>query len=578
MVYVLRDGRTVEGPQHGGTGGRPTSFTLDPDEFIIGVSGRYGDRIDSLQFITNKRMSEMFGGSGGTWDYRLDVPSGSQAVGFVGRSGALVDAIGLEYASLPRVTDIFSRIFPREQTPSGQYTQTQVAGGGGGTPYTDQDVAPGARIAEVIVHAGDTIDSVQALYVLPDGSYVEGARHGGPGGRPYRFRLDSDEFITGLSGRCGARIDSLQIVTNKRTSEAFGGRGGDQDFRLDVPPGSQALGFVGQAGDLVDAIGLVYAPQPRLAGIFSMAGTTSGQYTQTQVAGGGGGSPFTDQEVAAGARVAEVIVRADDTIDSIQAVYLLPDGRTVEGARHGGAGGRPSRFRLERDEYVTGLAGRFGNVVDSLSIITNKRQSPTFGGRGGDRDFRFDVPPGSQAIGFAGRSGDGLDAIGLVYASTPRRTPFRPDREAAGQRREEVPGGEGGIPYTDGEIAPGARLAEVIVRAGDMIDSIQAVYLLPDGSYVEGAQHGGSGGRRYSFRLDSDEYITSLVGRSGAVVESLTIVTNKRTSPTFGGRGGTRDFRFDVPPGSRVIGFTGRAGDKLDAVSLVYRRGGSPSR
>ncbi len=463
-----------------------------------------------------------------------------------------------------------------------QYPTTDIAGGRGGERSSDPEPPAGARVIEVRIWAGNTIEAVQMVYVLRDGRTVEGPQHGGTGGRPTSFTLDPDEFIIGVSGRYGDRIDSLQFITNKRMSEMFGGSGGTWDYRLDVPSGSQAVGFVGRSGALVDAIGLEYASLPRVTDIFSRIfpreQTPSGQYTQTQVAGGGGGSPFTDQEVAAGARVAEVIVRADDTIDSIQAVYLLPDGRTVEGARHGGAGGRPSRFRLERDEYVTGLAGRFGNVVDSLSIITNKRQSPTFGGRGGDRDFRFDVPPGSQAIGFAGRSGDGLDAIGLVYASTPRRTPFRPDREAAGQRREEVPGGEGGIPYTDGEIAPGARLAEVIVRAGDMIDSIQAVYLLPDGSYVEGAQHGGSGGRRYSFRLDSDEYITSLVGRSGAVVESLTIVTNKRTSPTFGGRGGTRDFRFDVPPGSRVIGFTGRAGDKLDAVSLVYRRGGSPSR
>jgi hypothetical protein len=38
----------------------------------------------------------------------------------------------------------------------------------------------------------------------------------------------------------------------------FGGRGGRSDFRIDVPPGSQAVGFAGRAGDYVDAIGLTY--------------------------------------------------------------------------------------------------------------------------------------------------------------------------------------------------------------------------------------------------------------------------------------------------------------------------------
>ncbi len=131
-----------------------------------------------------------------------------------------------------------------------------MAGGGGGSPFADGDLAAGARVAEVRIRAGDTVDAVQMIYVLADGSSRAGARHGGSGGREYTFTLDSDEYITGISGRCGDTVDSIRFHTNKRTSPTFGGSGGITDFRFDVPAGNQAAGFVGRAGTTLDAIGL----------------------------------------------------------------------------------------------------------------------------------------------------------------------------------------------------------------------------------------------------------------------------------------------------------------------------------
>jgi hypothetical protein len=286
---------------------------------------------------------------------------------------------------------------------------TNMSGARGGIPFSDMQIPSGARISEIRVFSGDAVDSVQMAYELPDGSSSTGPRHGGGGGQMNVFRLDSDEYVVGISGRFGEYVDSLRIHTNKRTSPMYGGNGGSQDYRIDVERGSQAIGFLGRAGDYIDAIGLTFIPLRR-------------QANQTEIAGGRGGSPFSDQDVPAGGRISEIRVRAGRSVDSIQAVYTLQNGRIAEGPVHGGGGGSTRVFRLDRDEYVTGISGRYGEFIDSIVIQTNKRTSQRFGGGGGDQDYSIQVPAGYQAIGFAGRAGGYLDAIGLNYEPVNARS------------------------------------------------------------------------------------------------------------------------------------------------------------
>jgi hypothetical protein len=309
-----------------------------------------------------------------------------------------------------------------------QIASTEIVGGPGGGDFSDSQPPAGARVTEVWVRTGERVDSVQMMYTLPGRRTVTGPRHGGTGGGLNTFRLDPDEYIIGLSGRCGETIDSIRFHTNKRISLLYGGGGGDRDYRVDLPDGTRAVGFAGRAGDYLDAIGLTYIPTytSRRRGNFPSIPEASAQIDQTPIAGGGGGSAFSDREIPPGARVGEVRVQSGDRVDAVQVVYLLPDGRLLEGARHGGVGGGDRIFRLDADEYIIGLSGRYGDNIDSLIIRTNKRTSQLFGGRGGDRDYRIDVPAGYQAVGFAGRSGDYLDAIGLTYAmGTATGTPSR---------------------------------------------------------------------------------------------------------------------------------------------------------
>jgi hypothetical protein len=323
-----------------------------------------------------------------------------------------------------------------------QNMATEVYGGSGGSAFADLDPPDASRIIEVRIRSGEMVDSVQMVYGLIDGSTVVGPRHGGSGGGLNSFRLDADEYIIGLAGRYGRNLDSLRIVTNKRTSQTFGGRGGTSDLRIEVPSGYLVIGFAGRSGVYIDAIGLTYAPiyytSRRRAVVTSttglqtqteitptQVGITPTQIAQTNIAGGNGGVEFSDRDIPAGARIAEVRIWSGDGIDSLQVVYMLPNGRLQQGVRHGGSGGNAFVLRLDADEYITGLSGRAGERLDSVRFVTNKRTSLTFGGRGGSSDFRIDLPRGGQAVGFAGRSGNLIDAIGLTYASstTGRRLP-----------------------------------------------------------------------------------------------------------------------------------------------------------
>ncbi len=313
-----------------------------------------------------------------------------------------------------------------------------------------------------------------------------------------------------------------------------------------------------------------------VAAVFCGSGLAVAQQTNaTDVVGGPGGRAFLDAEAEPGARVIAIQVHSGEYVDSVQLVYMLSDGRTAMGPLHGGPGGQLGVFHLDADEYLTGASGRAGEYIDSIQFQTNQRTSPVFGGNGGNRNFRVDVPSNTQVTGFAGRSGEYLDAIGLTF-SPIRRKLFSVSRfEGAPQPGQTaLAGGSGGTDFVDADVPAGGRIVEVRIRAGEYVDSIQMIYSMPDGRPLEAPRHGGEGGRGVSFRLDQGEYIVGLSGRCGQYVDSVRIHTNKRTSELFGGRGGERDFRIDVPDAddNQATGFIGRSGEYLDAIGLAYAR------
>ena len=132
--------------------------------------------------------------------------------------------------------------------------------GQGGSAFSDDAVPEGARVVRINIRHGDYIDAIQTELIGVDGKMVTMPLHGGNGGTPTDFTLDTGEYITDITGKCGSYLDSLQIHTNKRTSQVFGGPGGASSYQYSVNGSSQIIGFFGRSGKYVDGIGIITRP------------------------------------------------------------------------------------------------------------------------------------------------------------------------------------------------------------------------------------------------------------------------------------------------------------------------------
>ena len=149
--------------------------------------------------------------------------------------------------------------------------------------------------------------------------------------------------------------------------------------------------------------------------------------------GGSGGSDFDFWAESGGATdITGVGVVDTGTIRCLRISYRetpTNPGRTTTfshgecGTAAGEIGFSGSRgMSLDRDEYLLGVSGRYGDTIDSIRFFTNKRNSPTWGGNGGNRTFGYNAPSGQMIVALFGRAGTSLDAVGVMYAPCPRAT------------------------------------------------------------------------------------------------------------------------------------------------------------
>ncbi|KAF3599035.1 hypothetical protein F2Q69_00037617 [Brassica cretica] len=243
-------------------------FEVDPDDYITSVEvqsdrifGQDTDVITCLIFKTVKGKTSPPFGLEGAQKYELKDKNGGKLVGFHGRAGEVLHALGAYFA-------------PSSSTSSGGRTSSSIQtagsaagakkleakGGNAGNPWDD---GPHDGVKKVYVGQGESGVSYVKFVYEKDSKEVPGNDHGKKTLlAPEEFVLDPNEYITtveinydNIFGTESEIITMLRFTTNKRTSPPFGLEGAKSVLLKE--DGHKVVGFHGKAGaDILHQVGV----------------------------------------------------------------------------------------------------------------------------------------------------------------------------------------------------------------------------------------------------------------------------------------------------------------------------------
>lgn len=133
---------------------------------------------------------------------------------------------------------------------------------------------------------------------------------------------------------------------------------------------------------------------------------------------GGSGGILRKDPVDGVQKVIAVLINSGLMVDLLQLI-VRRNGTNQALVQHGGDGGHLTPFVLADDEYLTGITGRYGMYVESITLHTNIRDSQRFGGRGGERELEIIADTSNQIVGLWCRSDVYIEALGAVTAPVP---------------------------------------------------------------------------------------------------------------------------------------------------------------
>jgi hypothetical protein len=141
------------------------------------------------------------------------------------------------------------------------------------------------------------------------------------------------------------------------------------------------------------------------------------KFSMTKNFGGEGGSAFDHMNRR---RISKISVRAGKFVDGIAITYM--NGQRLS---NGGDGGEEQSMDLPEGEYVNEVKLREGNVIQSITFITNKgrKLGPCGSGKGHGigifakegNGVHVKAPNNCRLVGICGREGKWLDAIGFRW-------------------------------------------------------------------------------------------------------------------------------------------------------------------
>ncbi|ELP61311.1 jacalin-like lectin [Streptomyces turgidiscabies] len=137
-------------------------------------------------------------------------------------------------------------------------------------------------------------------------------------------------------------------------------------------------------------------------------------------------------------------------------------------------------------------------------------------------------------------------------------------------RASDFLGGEHGTAFSDADDLPATPSPRTLTLRGS--SRLDAVSLAHDGGTT--LTHGGTGGTATSLTLASGEHLTSVKLTQGQKdgrtrIFSAAFTTDKARTLTSG-TATTSTATFTAPSGWQIVGFTGRSGDEIDKLGVVY--------
>ncbi|KAF7041369.1 hypothetical protein CFC21_051179 [Triticum aestivum] len=479
-------------------------------------------------------------------------------VGFFGRSGHVVDAIGL-YVNLARG--------PMEKQDL--ITKVGLWGGNSGQAH-DLDVVP-RRLISVVVRSGEVIDSLKFTYSDCDGHQHTAGPWGGSDASQsmnnHMILLGRSEVVKEVSGTIGPNssvpdfVSSLLLATNTSSHGPFGeGRG--IPFRIPVQDNDSIVGFFAQAEKHINAIGFYLESMeikdndgPPCANT-KLEGDIKEPYMTciTKIGPWGANNHnYKDIEVAP-LCLNSITIRSGDVVFSLAFSYSDNNGKQHHagpwGASAGFSYGSFDTILLGPSEFLAEVSGTTGSstqyssdVVTSVMFITNARRYGPFGG-GGGIPFHSPVLSNGSIVSFFANTGRVVDAIGVYVKPNDR-----------GSTKEQDPvtkigpwGGGSGRP-SDVDVLP-RRLISVVIHSGRVINSLMFTYSDCDGQQHSGGPWGGTAnpleGSSHTILLGQSDFLMEVSGTVGwnsensDVVTSLYFVTNTGSYGPYGNGGGTR--------------------------------------
>ncbi|XP_010421310.2 PREDICTED: myrosinase-binding protein 2-like [Camelina sativa] len=568
-IEYEKDGKFVT-HEHGTIRGELKEFDVDyPKECITSVGGSYDHvtrynavLIKSLIFKTSYgRTSPTFGDSSGK-EFMLEGKNGGKLIGFHGRSGQAIDAIGAYFSLVEK---------------------TAAMGGNMGGAF-DDGVFDGVKKITV----GKDTDCVSYIKIEyeKDGEF-ETLENGTIRGELKEFDVDyPNECITSVGGSYDhviryktVLIKSLIFKTSYgRTSPTFGDSSG-KEFMLEGKNGGKLIGFHGRSGQAIDAIGAYFSLVEKTA---AMGGNMGGAF---------------DDGVFDG--VKKITVGKDIDCVSYIKIEYEKDGK-FETCEHGTIRGKLKEFDVSYpneciisvggsydhngtirgelkefdvdypNECITSVGGSYDHVIRYKTVLIKSlifktsygRTSPTFGDSSG-KEFMLEGKNGGKLIGFHGRSGQAIDSIGAYFSLVEKTAAM---------------GGNMGGAFDDG-VFDGVKK----ITVGKDIDCISYIKIEYENNGTFERGHGTIRGELKEFDVSyPNECIISVggsydhVNRYNAVlIKSLFFKTSfGRTSPIFGVSPSGTEFKLEGKNGGKLLGFHGLSGQAIDAIGVYFGTGG----